>query len=190
MPLKNDFSSAVVADTFIQFVFKLHGLPQSIVCDRDKTFTSRFWRHLFSKMGTSIQMSTAYHPQSDGQIEAQNKCLEMYLRCFTCANPGKWVDLLPWAVYWYNTLYQTSTGMTPFRVVYGRDPPDLLPYNEIGDDPPLVAYWLSTRDKVLSQLKRNLLRAQLRMKSNADKNRSEVSFKAGEWVFVKLQPYC
>lgn len=67
MPLKGDFSSTVVAETFIQAVLKLHGIPRSIVCDRDKTFISRFWQHLFSKMGTSIQMSTAYHPQSDGQ---------------------------------------------------------------------------------------------------------------------------
>lgn len=62
MPLKNDFSSVGVADIFINFVLKLHGVPRSIVCDRDKTLTSRFWQHLFSKMGTSIQMSTAYYP--------------------------------------------------------------------------------------------------------------------------------
>lgn len=66
MPLKGDFSSVGVAEVFIHSVLKLHGIPRSIVCDRDKAFTSRFWQHLFSKMGTSIQMSTAYHPQSDG----------------------------------------------------------------------------------------------------------------------------
>lgn len=89
----------------------------------------------------------------------------------------------------YNTSYQTSTGMTPFWVVYGKDTPNLLPYNETRDAPPLVAHWLSTKDKVLSQLKSNLLWAQLMMKSNVHKNHSEVSFKEREWVFVKFQPY-
>lgn len=189
IPLKKDFSSVVVADAFINSVFKLHGLPRSIVSDRDKTFTSRFWQHLFSKMGTTIQLSTAYHPQSDGQTEALNKCLEMYLCCFTSDNHGNWVDLLPWAEYWYNTSYQTSAGMTPFRVLYGRDPPGLVPYTAVGDDHPLISQWLSQREKILSQLKRNLLKAQIRMKNNADKKRSEVAFTEGDWVFVKLQPY-
>lgn len=99
IPLKNDFSSMVVANTFMQSIFKLHGLPRSIICDRDKTFISHFQQHLFSKMGTSIQMSTAYHSQSDGQTEALNKYLEIYLRCFTYTNPGKWVNLLPWTKY-------------------------------------------------------------------------------------------
>lgn len=99
MTLKNDFSSIVVAEVFINSVFKLHGLPRSIVCDRDKTFTRGFWQHLFSKMGTSMQISTAYHPQSDGQTEESNKCLEMYLCYFIGENHGNWVELLPWAKY-------------------------------------------------------------------------------------------
>lgn len=70
MPMKTDFTSSSVTEVFIHSVLKLHGVPLSIVCDRDKAFTSRFWQHLFFKMGTSIQMSSAYHPQSDGQTEA------------------------------------------------------------------------------------------------------------------------
>lgn len=90
MLLNRDFSSITVAEVFIHSVLKLHRLPRSIVCDRDKVFTSHFWQHLFSKMGTSIQMSTAYHSQSDGQTEALNKCLETYLRCFTSVHHGNW----------------------------------------------------------------------------------------------------
>lgn len=62
MPLKADFISLKVAETFIHSVFKLHGLPKTIVCDRDKAFTSSFWSHLFTKMGTTIHMTSAYHP--------------------------------------------------------------------------------------------------------------------------------
>lgn len=76
-------------------VVKLDGMPKSI--DRDKVFTSRFWQHLFHFYGTTLAMSTAYHPQTDGQSEALNKCLEMYLRCFTFHNPKKWFKSLSWA---------------------------------------------------------------------------------------------
>lgn len=79
MPLKADFTSLKVVETSIHSVFKLHGLPKTISCDRVKAFTSSFWSHLFTKMGTAIHMTSAYHPQSDGQTEALNKCIEMYL---------------------------------------------------------------------------------------------------------------
>lgn len=95
MPLRGNFTSASVAEAFIHNVLKLHGVPKSIVSDRDKAFTSRFWQHLFHSMGTKLAMSSAYHPQSDGQTEALNKCLEKYLRCFSFDNPKKWLELLP-----------------------------------------------------------------------------------------------
>lgn len=138
-------------------------------------------------MGTLIQMSTVYHPQLDGKMEALNKCLEMYLRCFTGDNHGNWVKLLPWAKYWYNTSYQTSVGMTPFQVVYGHEPPGLVPYVEAKNGPLVVQHWLTTRDKLLSQLKSNLL--QVRMKRYADLKHSEIQFQVRDWVFMKLQPY-
>jgi len=70
-------------------------MPTSIVSDRDKVFTSSFWKHLFRLQGTTLAMSFAYHPQMDGQSEALNKCLEMYLRCLTFHTPSKWSSALP-----------------------------------------------------------------------------------------------
>lgn len=109
-------------------VVKLHGFPKSIVSDRDKVFTSKFWRHLFKLSETTLAMSSAYHPQFDGQSEALNKCLELYLYCFTFENPKSWFNLLPWAEFWYNSSYHNSIGMTPFKSVYGRDLPALVKY--------------------------------------------------------------
>jgi len=127
-PLKTDYTSKQVVENFVSTVIKLHGFPKSIVSDRDKVFTGQFWQHLFLLSGTILSMSSAYHPQSDGQSEIVNKCLEMYLRCFTFQNPKKWVKFLPWAEFWYNSSYHHSTGMTPFKAVYGRDPPPLVKY--------------------------------------------------------------
>jgi len=86
-PLKTSFTTIKVTEVFVANVVKLHGFPYSIVSDRDKVFISSFWQHLFKLHGTSLKMSSAYHPQTDGQSEAVNKCLEMYLHCFSSEQP-------------------------------------------------------------------------------------------------------
>lgn len=115
MPLKSDYSSKTLAEAFMHNVVKLHGMPKSIVSDRDKVFTSKFWQHLFQLQGTTLAMSSAYHPQTDGQSEVVNKCLEMYLRCFSFKNPKAWSKALTWAELWYNTALHSSLGMSSFK---------------------------------------------------------------------------
>lgn len=78
---------------------RLHGIPYTIVCDRDKVFTSTFWKELMKTQGTQLCMSLAYHPQSDRQIEMVNKVLETYLRCFVFQQPHTRVKWLDWAKY-------------------------------------------------------------------------------------------
>jgi hypothetical protein len=73
-------------------------------------------------------LSTAYHPQTDGQTEVVNKCLETYLRCFASERKNQWAQWLPLVEWWYNTSYHTTTHMTPFEAVYGQNPPSFLSY--------------------------------------------------------------
>ncbi|KAF7840497.1 Transposon Ty3-I Gag-Pol polyprotein [Senna tora] len=100
-----------------------------------------------------------------------------------------WFPALSWAEYWYNTAYHTANGMTPFKAVYGRDPPHLLRYAPTADDPAEVRDQLLHHDKILQRLKTHLLRSQERMKRFADKKRSELQFQVGDMVFFRLQPY-
>ena len=128
IPLAHPYTAETVAQAFFTDIVRLHGMPQSIVSDCDPVFTSLFWRELMWIMGTKLHMSSAFHPQSDGQTESANRVIVMYLRCFTGDRPRQWLRWLPWAEYVYNTSYQTSLRGTPFRVVYGRDSPTLRSY--------------------------------------------------------------
>jgi transposase InsO family protein len=88
LALKHPFTALSVAKLFLAHVYKLHGLPQSIISDRDRIFLSRLWRELFTLAGVQLCMSLAYHPQSDGQTERVNQCLEIFLKCFIHACPS------------------------------------------------------------------------------------------------------
>jgi len=155
----------------VKNIVKLHGFLKIIVSDSDKVFTSQFWQHMFKLSGTSLKFNTVYHPQTDGQSEVLNKCIEMYLRCFTYDNPKEWSKLLPWAEFWYNSSFHHSTGMTPFKVVYGREPPQIIKYTFSNQDPPQVKNQLLQRDATLNKLKISLQKAQQHMKKEADKKR-------------------
>lgn len=122
IPLKHPYTAQQVALLFLERIVALYGLPKTIVSDRDAVFTSQFWKQLFTKMKVPLNMSTAYHPQTDGQPERVNQCLEMYLRCATAASPSQWCSWLPLAQYWYNTTYHSALHCTPYKALFGQDP--------------------------------------------------------------------
>lgn len=127
--LTHPYTAIEVARAFFDTVYRLHGLLEIIVSDRDRIFTSQLWQELFRLLGTKLHISTAYHPQTDGQTEQLNRCLETYLRCLCFQHPRKWHQWLAHAEWWYNTNHHTSLGTTPFQALYGQPPPNYMADN-------------------------------------------------------------
>lgn len=187
--LRHPFTAVSVAESFIKEVVRLHGFPSSIVSDRDRVFLSIFWKELFRLQGTHLKRSTAYHPQTDGQTEVVNKRLEAYLRCFTSTQPRAWAKWLAWAEYSYNSAPHSSTKMSPFKVVYGRDPPPVIKYNRGDSTVGSIEEGLQERDLMLDELRFNLVKSQQHMREVEDQKRRDVELKEGDMVYLKLQPY-
>jgi hypothetical protein len=154
--LKHPFTAATVAKVFIANVVRLHGIPTSVITDRDRVFLSSFWQALFQLQSTQLCMSSSYYPQSDGQTEVMNRTLEQYLRCFAGDQPRKWVEWLPLAEFSYNTSLHFSTKTTPFEAVYGTPPPTLLTYVPGISRIQVVDESLRDRDAILRELRHNL----------------------------------
>ncbi|GKB44630.1 ty3-gypsy retrotransposon protein [Tanacetum coccineum] len=187
--LPTSFNASKVAELFMDMVVKHHGFPKTIVSDRDPIFVSTFWKQLFKASGTQLNLSTAYHPQTDGQTEVVNRGLEQYLRAMVLDRPQQWVRLLSWAEFSYNTSYHSSIKMTPFQALYGRVPPSIIPYPPGSSKVAAIDELLVERNVLLRQLKENLFAARNRMEMQANRSRREVEFNVGDKVLVKLQPY-
>jgi hypothetical protein len=121
--LSHPYTLSTVVTAYMDNVHKLHGMPESIVSDRDNIFTSRFWREMATLIGTKLRMSSSHHPQTDGATECVNQCLDAYLWCFTHACLVKWAQWLSLAKFWYNASpHSAMDGKSPFEVLYGHSP--------------------------------------------------------------------
>jgi hypothetical protein len=187
--LKHPFTALSVAKLFMVHIYRLHGLPTAMVSDRDRIFTSQLWRELFRLAGVELRMSSAYHPQSDGQTERVNQCMETFLRCFANATPSKWFDWLHLAEFWYNTTWHSSLQRSPFQVLYGHSPRQLGIDSSAACSVESIEEWMKQKTEMQALIQHHLARAQNRMKLQADKKRTERIFKVGDWVYIKLQPY-
>jgi hypothetical protein len=189
VPLHHPYNAVQVAEVFLDTVFKLHSMPLALVSDRDKIFTSRFWQEIFKRTGVKLNMSTSYHPQSDGQTERVNQQIECYLRCFISSHPKQWKRWLPLCEYWYNTNWHSSLNKSPFEVLYGYSPRYFGLSAEDTVAPVDVQQWLDQRLLITESVRQHLLRVKQRMERQSDKKRTERQFSVGDYVFLKLHPY-
>jgi len=178
-----------LAELYIEEVVSKHGIPLSIVSDRDSRFVSNFWKSLQRELGTRVHLSTAYHPQTDGQSERTIQTLEDMLRACVLEYGGAWDDHLPLVEFAYNNSYHASIGMPPFEMLYGRRCRTPNCWLEPGEKqfagPEIVQL---TADKV--KVAREALRvARDRQKSYADKRCRPFDFKVGEMVMLKVSPW-
>jgi hypothetical protein len=175
-----------VARAFFDDIVRLHGFPLSIVSDRDLVFTGHVWQDLFQLVGVKLHLSTAFHPQTDGQSEVVNKVILMYLRCVTGDRPRAWVDWLAWAEYCYNTSYHSALHTTPFEVVYGHPPLVMMPFEPGTARTEAAGDLLRTRDDILAEAHQRLLQAQQLAKKYYDAHHREAEFAEGDWVWLHL----
>uniref|UniRef100_A0A2N9IE13 Integrase catalytic domain-containing protein n=1 Tax=Fagus sylvatica TaxID=28930 RepID=A0A2N9IE13_FAGSY len=188
IPIRMNYSLDKLAELYVNEIVRLHGVPVSIVSDRDPRFTSRFWGSLQKALGTKLNFSTAFHPQTDGQSERTIQILEDMLRACVLDFKGSWIDHLTLVEFAYNNSYQASIEMAPYEALYGRRCRSPICWDEVGErkilGPEIV---LKTCEKI--ELIRERLRvAQSRQKSYADTRRRDLEFEIGDMVFVRVAP--
>jgi transposase InsO family protein len=110
IPTTTTVTARQLAKLFFNEIVRLHGVPSSIISDRDPRFTSSFWQQLWKQLGTRLAMSTAYHPQTDGQTERANRTIEEMLRAYVNTKQNDWDEYLTAVEIAYNNGKQTSTG--------------------------------------------------------------------------------
>lgn len=184
-PTKTNATAPDLAKIFFKDVVRLHGLPQVIISDRDARFTSNFWRTLYTLLDTRLAMSTAFHPQTDGQTERTNRTLEQMLRFFVNYKQDNWDDLLPALEFAVNNTTQSSTKNSPFYLNYGFDPRTPHSLLHPGISPvPAVNDYLTEISSAISLAKDNLKRAQDHQAKYANTHRRELDFQEGEEVLL------
>jgi hypothetical protein len=186
-PTHTTVTAPQLAHIFWSTVVRHHGLPSSIISDRDPRFVGHFWQALWKCLGTKLAMSTAFHPQTDGQTERANRTLEEMLRPYVNFLQTDWDEHLVAAELAINGAKHASTGFTPFYLNYGREVPvplDLALEESRLTKQPNAAERIQQLHRDLERARENLLRAQQRQAKYADQHRRDVDFKVGDQVLL------
>ena len=123
---KSSVTSKEAALLFINDVYRLHGMPEVVTLDRDPKFTSEFYTELFDRLKIKRQVTTAYHPESNGQAEIVNKAISKMLRAFAEGLKNDWDTYLGLLEFAYNSAKNVSTGLSPFYIIYGKEPQKMI----------------------------------------------------------------
>ncbi|GJU92561.1 putative reverse transcriptase domain-containing protein [Tanacetum coccineum] len=178
-----------LARMYLKEVVTRHGIPVSIICDRDPRFASNFWRSLQNALGTNLDMSTAYHPQTDGQSERTIQTLEDMLRACAIDFGKGWVNHLPLVEFSYNNSYHASIKAAPFEALYGRKCRSPVCWTEVGEAQILGPELIQETTEKIIQIKQRMQAARDRQKSYADLKRKPMEFQVRDKVMLKVSPW-
>ncbi|WVZ63718.1 hypothetical protein U9M48_013326 [Paspalum notatum var. saurae] len=190
VPCHKSDDAVNIANLFFQDIVRLHGMPSTIVSDRDAKFLSHFWRTLWNKLGTKLLFSTTCHPQTDGQTEVVNRTLSTMLRAVLKKNLKMWEECLPHVEFAYNRAVHSTTKVSPFQVVYGfnpRAPIDLLPLptsERVHHDAKERADFIL---KLHQTTKDNIAKMNERYRVAGNKGRKEIKLEPGDLVWLYLR---
>ena len=178
LPVGKNYTLERLAKLYVNEIVRLHGVPESIISDRDPRFTSKFWVSLQKALGTKTHFSTAFHPQTDDMLRS---CVLQF--------KGNWDDQLALMEFAYNSSYHSSIDMAPYEAIYGKQCRSPLCWSEVGErrliGPELVQLTAEKVDVIRERLKT----AQSRQKSYTDRRRKDLEFQVDDWVFLKLSPW-
>ncbi|EOY08454.1 DNA/RNA polymerases superfamily protein [Theobroma cacao] len=188
LPVKTTYGAAQYARVYVDEIVRQHGIPISIVFDRGAQFTGRFWGKLQEALGTKLDFSTAFHPQTDGQSERTIQTLEDMLRACVIDLGVRWEQYLPLVEFAYNNSFQTSIQMAPFEALYGRRCRSPIGWLEVGERKLLGPELVQDATEKTHMIRQTMLTAQSRQKSYADNRRRDLEFQVGDHVFLKVSP--
>ncbi|KAJ9525353.1 hypothetical protein QJQ45_003238 [Haematococcus lacustris] len=192
VPTTTTVSAPELAQLFFDSVFKYHGLPKVIISDRDPRFTSNFWQQLFAKTGTHLNISTANHPQTDGQTERANRTIEDMLRNYVSPHHTDWDNHLTAVEFAYNASVQASTGYSPFMLNSGQEPHTPLslavssaaPARATPDTSESAPAFLQRMATNIAAATQHLIKAQERQVKYANAHRQDHTFSTGDMVYL------
>ncbi|GJX83421.1 putative reverse transcriptase domain-containing protein [Tanacetum coccineum] len=189
LPMREDYKMERLARLYLNEIVSRHGVPISIISDRDSRFTSRFWQSMQEALGTRLDMSTTYHPQIDGQSEPFIQTLEDMLKAYVLDFGGSWDVHLPLVEFSYNNNYHSSVRCAPFEALYGRKCRSPIMWAEVGEGQLIGPELVQETTEKISQIKDRLKAARNRQKSYADKRRKPQEFSVGDYVLLKVSPW-
>jgi hypothetical protein len=171
VPVKSTFKAINIAEIFMKYIFRLHGIPKMVISDRDVKFTSAFWKELFVGLNTNLNSSTSYHPQTDGQIKRTNQIIEDMLCMYVRTKPNKWQDYLHLVEFAYNNGYQTLAKLISFEILYGIKCTTPISWDNPADRIMVGPEMLQEMENMVRKVQQNLKEAHDRQKSYADQKR-------------------